>query len=604
MHFKSNSVDGYVIYAVSGTNTVSFAIDYSQAITKGLLGFGVERFDPKENERYFMYGFKVFPSVIPFPSQDTIVSTYDQPIQSFVWDDFTAKPDREYRYFFHPLKGKPKNIDRSAPPVEIGIRTEPLFTNGEHDIFFNRGVASSQAYARQFDNKAPDKIADPIKRQAALDWLSRDLDEALVRFIDNAQAGDTLLGCFYEFRYLHVVKRLTAATDRGVTVKLILDAKDNAHIDKKTGKLVESFPLEDNRRTVTEAGLPADSIACWRAANPGDIQHNKFLVLLRGDPAVAQEVWTGSTNLSDGGIHGQTNVGHWLRNKAAAAAFTEYWKLLATDPGSLKGDPRAKATAKKAAYREAVMTMLPTPGKLSEIPAGVTPVFSPRKGLSVLEMYVETLDAAESLACITLAFGVNALFKSALADNTRDSHISFLMLEKEDKPNPKKPDAFVRLSAKHNVYQAWGSYLRDNLYRWTREVNAGILKLNRHVAYIHSKFLLKDPLGADPIVITGSANFSNDSTDGNDENMIIIRGNGRVADIYFTEFNRLFFHYYFRSVHQAIQRRAASTGNAAADEKASLFLSETDEWLGKYKPGSLRAKRVGMFTVMANPQII
>lgn len=55
-----------------------------------------------------------------------------------------------------------------------------------------------------------------------------------------------------------------------------------------------------------------------------------------------------------------------------------------------------------------------------------------------------------------------------------------------------------------------------------------------------------------------------------------------------------------RSVHQAIQGRAAPVGNAAADGKASLFLSETDERLNKYKLGSLRSKRVGMFTVMTN----
>ncbi len=65
---------------------------------------------------------------------------------------------------------------------------------------------------------------------------------------------------------------------------------------------------------------------------------------------------------------------------------------------------------------------------------------------------------------------------------------------------------------------------------------------------MHCKFLLHDPLGADPIVVTGSANFSEASTTGNDENMVIVRGDRRVADIYFTEFNRLFNHYYFRAV--------------------------------------------------------
>ena len=74
------------------------------------------------------------------------------------------------------------------------------------------------------------------------------------------------------------------------------------------------------------------------------------------------------------------------------------------------------------------------------------------------------------------------------------------------------------------------------------------------MSYIHSKFLLMDPLGSDPIVVTGSANFSDASTNDNDENMLVIRGNRRVADIYFTEFNRLFNHYYFRAVQERTRR--------------------------------------------------
>src|SRR6185295_2004642 len=113
MRFKSQPVDGYSIFAVCGINTISFAIDFSGANVAGLLGFAVERHDITENERYFMYGFKVFKDVIANPDENTAVSTFDQPVQSFSWDDFTAKPFHKYDYFFHPLKGTPKNLDRS-----------------------------------------------------------------------------------------------------------------------------------------------------------------------------------------------------------------------------------------------------------------------------------------------------------------------------------------------------------------------------------------------------------------------------------------------------------------------------------------------------------
>src|SRR5262249_13653244 len=121
MRFKSEKTGGYQRVAVSGTNTVSFAIDAADADTRGLLGFAVERHDPAENERYFMFGFKVFRSVIPMPDKRTVVTTFEHPIQSLVWDDFTGKPDREYEYVFHPLKGQPRNLDRTAAPISIRV---------------------------------------------------------------------------------------------------------------------------------------------------------------------------------------------------------------------------------------------------------------------------------------------------------------------------------------------------------------------------------------------------------------------------------------------------------------------------------------------------
>jgi phosphatidylserine/phosphatidylglycerophosphate/cardiolipin synthase-like enzyme len=101
-----------------------------------------------------------------------------------------------------------------------------------------------------------------------------------------------------------------------------------------------------------------------------------------------------------------------------------------------------------------------------------------------------------------------------------------------------------------------------------------------------------DPLSKDPIVVTGSANFSDASANENDENRLIIRGGQRVADIYFTEFNRLFNHYYFRSVYEALKK--ANRGNP----DVSVFLAEDQSWLDKYKKGKLRAKRVNISAKM------
>ena len=149
----------------------------------------------------------------------------------------------------------------------------------------------------------------------------------------------------------------------------------------------------------------------------------------------------------------------------------------------------------------------------------------------------------------------------------------------------------MKLSAANNVYEAAGSEFTTAVGKWMVETDARRLGFAVNVAFIHCKFMLHDPLGADPIVVSGSANFSVASTEQYDENMIIVRGNTRVADIYFTEFNRLFNHYYFRFI-------ASKTANDPPSP-GSLSLVEDDSWLASYKPGSLHTKRVQQFVDMA-----
>src|SRR6185503_10593859 len=171
---------------------------------------------------------------------------------------FTAKPGRAYEYTFQPLRGKPKNLDTSAKPITIKVRTEPLFTTDDHDVFFNRGVASSQAYERRFGNKKPDELEPAAKRAEALHWLTRDLDEAIVRFIERAGKADTLLCCFYEFRYEPVVKALAAAGKKIKSLRIIVDAKVNEFTDAKG--FHASFPRKENLEAIKKAKIPAASI--------------------------------------------------------------------------------------------------------------------------------------------------------------------------------------------------------------------------------------------------------------------------------------------------------------------------------------------------------
>jgi len=143
----------------------------------------------------------------------------------------------------------------------------------------------------------------------------------------------------------------------------------------------------------------------------------------------------------------------------------------------------------------------------------------------------------------------------------------------------KNGKAVARMPIKEFELDKW--FFKEELYR---PANDGF------VFFIHTKFLLIDPLSDDPLVCYGSANLSSGSLLQNDENMLLIRGETRVADIYMTEFDRIFRHFYFRDI--ANELAAAKT----SDDAKAIFLDETDAWTDSYfKPGTLKNNRRLMF---------
>jgi hypothetical protein len=46
------------------------------------------------------------------------------------------------------------------------------------------------------------------------------------------------------------------------------------------------------------------------------------------------------------------------------------------------------------------------------------------------------------------------------------------LLEKRDQPSAKSKTAFVALNSENNIYEAWGSFIKDPVYEWAKETNS------------------------------------------------------------------------------------------------------------------------------------
>ena len=531
------------VQAVAGTHVVLLGWSMTKADSRRVLGFAVHRTDHTEDEAYWLEGIKVFAETDPGTDKASLRS---HPVQGFTWSDFTAKPGYDYTYRVVALKGSPRSLIEDDE-IEVRVQTEKE-DNGLHEVWFNRGAAASQEYARRFQNKSPEIVGKP-----AFDWLSRGLMEALLEFLLRAKNSQwTLRVAAYQFTNETVLKALKSAKDRGADVSIIYDGRD-----EKVSAL--------NDAAVLNAGI--DSLCRKRTANPSAIAHNKFIVLLKDSQP--QAVWTGSTNITDGGIFGHSNVGHVVNDTGIASSYHDYWNLLAADPDF-------------PLLRPEVETLTPTPAPGSPLTRVTSAFFSPRSGVKLLSWYAEQAAAAQSMLCMTFAFGINKAFVPVF--DTPFGGLRYALLDNDG--NRPEPEAEVlRLRKLPFNRFAIGSLIRVNSFdKWLKE---GLSGLNSHVPYIHTKFMLIDPLGSNPIVISGSANFSDPSTNANDENMLVIQGNTTVADIYLTEFFRLWNHYAFR------EWAAKNQGNPNVKPQ---FLKADDTWRNIYFGNTEQSRQRVLFS--------
>jgi phosphatidylserine/phosphatidylglycerophosphate/cardiolipin synthase-like enzyme len=537
---------GLTVHAVAGNHAVFFGFDLSDEVRPGCLGFAIHREDLTDHSSRWMSGFKTFQSQVPAPALTAIYQTQTDPIQGMWWGDYTTKPGRSYRYTVVPRYGTPAALtSKDSVAVTLDVTTNDPDT-GTHGIYFNRGVAASQAYVAQFGDP-PDQLP-PERRAAALTWLSRGLHEALIAFlVDGAGSSLALRAAVYEFTEPTVLAAFAQAHAAGADVRVVY------HADGDQGAL--------NEAAIQAAELDRSMLIPRTRAV---IAHNKFIVRSeRHDDGTltAAQVWTGSTNLSQGGIFGHSNVGHAVRDPQVAQAFLDYWTELATDP----------AGAKLRAW-----TDTHSPFDVAGLgAAGVHTLLSPRTDLAPLDWYAAGFAASPASSHITLPFGLDdAHFETALAAAHTPGMLRFVLLN--------SPDNHQRVWSSDPMVQvaigALGS--PDSLDGWAAEHLTGY---NPHVPYLHTKVLLISPLGPAPVTISGSANFSVASTQKNDENMLVITGDTEVADVYFTEFNRIFDHFYARWWAQRLRSNAL---------EAHDYLTEDDSWqLAYYKAGTAKYAR-------------
>ena len=545
------SKDGLTLRVIAGSNNALLGIDLSESKRAGCLGFTIERTDLDTGARRWLPNLLRFPSDALDPSElkpvagnmgagdkapdmeVPSVSSARAPLQKFRWGDYTLEPGRRYAFRVIARNGSAAEIvaagkdaehrhtfDSIAGGTSVEVRTEGN-SPGAAAVFFNRGAAASRAYNLRYGDNDPKAIPD------ALWWLSRGLEEAITHFIGRAvDASFAVHAAVYEFQKDELLRALLQAKSREVDVSAVYHARV---------KQVHGAPDPDDKtagRNNDAIGRNGITFAKPRAADPQDaIMHNKFVVLLKkqGDGSLKPfSVWTGSTNWTEGAIYGQLNVGHAVDDPDVAKVYEKYFQLLHADASA---DDMKKNTP----------LLGPVPANRAALRHGMTPIFSPQSKLDMINLYADICRSAKMLM-VSAPFVLHPKIRETF-DEAAPEKLRFLMADKEGALG--KNMELLEHDPGNVVSVA--TMIKSALHDFQGNILEGKESFHHAGVHIHSKIICADPFGADPVLVTGSANFSTNSTNTNDENSIVVRGDSAVMDIYVTEFMRMFEHYWFRA---------------------------------------------------------
>ncbi|MGF9693202.1 phospholipase D-like domain-containing protein [Rhizobium sp. 0TCS1.26] len=563
---------GITVRPIAGSYTVLFGFDATPEAREGLLGFTLGRRKPT-GDIAWMRGFKFFEETHPDPHPGERKSTREHPIQDFQWGDYSAQPATRYSYVIQAVYGTPSTLIY-GPEIELDVTTANA-QDAMHGVYFNRGAIPSQAFAELFGNVGPTEAEQSDPTNEKVKWLSRGLLEAVLAFIAQARSSRFELHvAAYEFVYSPVIEALKIAAGTGAKVHVCYDAGDR----KTDGSVVLNSTSRQNLDAIQATRFDQTAnVVLHPRTNFSKIPHNKFIVLL--EDGVPRQVLTGSTNFTPSGFLGQSNVTHIVRDPALAQTYELYFRKLATDP---------RTTEFKAFNSQTFPD-----------PAGALPVdtlqavFSPRKP-GLLEWIAERMGQASSSVMFTAAFGVADQLVKRFAEDK--DFVRFILMEKPDGNAQDQAtlqsdrDTRIALGSKLNSQAIALKLNGHGLDEWFRAEEHFRAKGN--IFYIHTKIMLIDALSDDPQIFSGSANFSDPSVTGNDENMMLMRGPAfrHVAEIYVNEYMRLFNHLYFRTValKLALQKRG--------DPRKAAILDPTDGWVASYfKHGSYHDRMRELF---------
>jgi hypothetical protein len=503
------------------------------------------------------------------------------PIQSFQWKDVYAPRTNRFRYHIYVVRGTSKAPIRDPDPL---ITTPFASLNeqiGKVRVVFNRGLLSTQAMNRGSD--APADNAAALRRaigtpgNAVRKRLTKELLPTLRDLLIRVQShGGMCYASLYELTDEELIRDLEGASN----TELVLS---NANSTKSKGGKSQTVYDGTNAKTRERLRADPDLVVHDRMLKGSSIGHNKFVVY-EDAQRCARSVLTGSANWTSTGLCGQTNNALLVEDEELASHYLAYWKRLRNEQTELQGaalrdwaheNPKSISLG----HGEGTLKVWFSPNTKTKtkdarkVPVDLKEVFDAVENAKKAVLFLlfnpgtpSIIDKIKAVAAASSKNGQPLYVRGAVSDtNVAKGAAVRVFTRAGDAP----ADTVITGVAG----------VPDDFGYWEQE----LLKLGH--AAIHDKVLVVDPFSPrDCVVVTGSHNLGFKASYSNDENLVMIRGNPRIAEAYAAHVLDVVNHFKWRYKLQKLCKEGRL-------DEAWQDLCDTDKWQDKYfKTGFLASR--------------
>lgn len=599
-------------------NEVAFLAWTLDAPIPGCLGFELTRIYLVTGEE------RVLPAWVAFKGQANPKwepqTTSVWPVQKLAWRDLTARKrrnavelraaDARVKYRIRPLVPAAPGlqavpVDPNAPAYEGtprplayadgGIETNEVTITAKYGPItstFTNGILAAQWLKNAIEREGEKLTVETIRKHIGTPgdkirgYLTGDVLGLLKALLDRAATvpGSKVYLGLYELGDRELVDTIIAHKSR---IRLILSnsSKPRGQPDWDHGNAQARKVLHATK------GLEIHD----RMFNNSRIGHNKFAIFVdaQGDP---KAVMTGSTNWTPTGLCGQSNNAVIIEDQAVAGDYLAYWQRMLDDTDAFTvPKPLSKSTTnvQSQVLRTAHMTTpmertLADGTRVSIWCAPNTKATTKGKALppdlsAVYSLMRKTKEVILFAVFLPSRSGKTSIVEEAIAIGTKDPSVLVYgaISDVTAMPNYVAPDTasggdgpkpFVYEKGSVHVVRAAAIEQDDVIGDFERE----LLKAGN--AIIHDKIVVIDPRSPDAVVVMGSHNLGYKASYENDENLVIIRGNPKLAEAYAVHVLDLYEHYRFRAVQGEIKQEGK--------EPWEGFLDVTDAWLDKWLEGT------------------